>query len=284
MEPVTTTPQPEDEFYVGYLPQPPTRYARFSKRVAWLLLLGVILIPLVLVLHQKPFSTSSFEYGTLTEVEGVLYKSPIPMMKMVAGTDAFGKPVYQTALLINLGKFGADPLLKQFEEKLGQPLEQTFVKVRGTLLYYDGVTLLELTEQENALVGAFANRAKTETASLLPHSDELGEVTLQGEIIDPKCYFGAMKPGRSKPHRSCAIRCISGGIPPVFVVSNGAGDTNYYLLTDENGQAIHQEILDHVAEPIQLKGRLSQRDDWYVLRIHPGSSISRLNASELSVR
>jgi hypothetical protein len=283
MEPIPVTPPQEDEFYVGYLPQPPARYVRFSKRIALLLFVGFIWVPIVLVLHQKPFSTSTFEYGSLTELEGILYKNPVPMMKLVAGTDAFGKTVYQTALLINSGKFGADPVLKQLEEKLGQPLEQTFVKVRGTLLYHDGVTLLELTEREEALVEIVTNRMPTE-AALLTTSEDLGEVTLQGEIIDPKCYFGAMKPGRSKPHRSCAIRCISGGIPPVFVVRNGAGDTNYYLLTDKNGQAIHQEILDYVAEPVQLKGQLSRRDDWFVLRINPGSDISRRNPAELSLR
>ena len=38
-------------------------------------------------------------------------------------------------------------------------------------------------------------------------------VTLKGEIIDPKCYLGAMKPGGGKTHKACAMRCIAGGIP-----------------------------------------------------------------------
>jgi hypothetical protein len=46
----------------------------------------------------------------------------------------------------------------------------------------------------------------------------LGTQTLIGEIVDSKCYLGVMNPGALIPHRACAIRCISGGIPPVLLV------------------------------------------------------------------
>jgi len=38
-----------------------------------------------------------------------------------------------------------------------------------------------------------------------------------GEIVDSKC-LGVMTPGQLTTHRACAIRCISGGIPPVLHV------------------------------------------------------------------
>lgn len=44
-------------------------------------------------------------------------------------------------------------------------------------------------------------------------------MTLEDEIIDPKCYFGVI-PGKGKIHRSCAIRCISDGIPPVLATTD----------------------------------------------------------------
>ena len=33
----------------------------------------------------------------------------------------------------------------------------------------------------------------------------LGEATYRGEILDSKCWFGAMQPGQGKPHKSCAV-------------------------------------------------------------------------------
>jgi len=35
-----------------------------------------------------------------------------------------------------------------------------------------------------------------------PPKEMISKMTLQGEIIDPKCYFGVMKPGKGKIHRS----------------------------------------------------------------------------------
>jgi hypothetical protein len=96
-----------------------------------------------------------------------------------------------------------------------------------------------------------------------------GFVQLQGEIIDPKCYFGAMTPGQGKPHRSCAIRCISGGIPPVLAVRNGE-DVDYYLLRGKDGESINQEILDLVALPVSLQAEVLEYGDWKVLRCDPG--------------
>ena len=48
--------------------------------------------------------------------------------------------------------------------------------------------------------------------------ESLGKQTFVGEIVDSKCFLGVMNPGRLTPHRACAIRCISGGVPPVLLV------------------------------------------------------------------
>jgi hypothetical protein len=63
--------QADDEFYVGYLPQAPKSYSRLIKPVIIGLFLLSAGIAAFIVLHQKGFSNSSFEYGTLTEVEGI---------------------------------------------------------------------------------------------------------------------------------------------------------------------------------------------------------------------
>ena len=97
----------------------------------------------------------------------------------------------------------------------------------------------------------------------------LGERVLRGEIVDSKCYLGVMKPGRGKPHRACAVRCISGGIPPVLMVRDTAGIASYFLLTDLDGGALNDRILDLVAEPVEIRGEVLQYDNLLVLRAAP---------------
>lgn len=263
-----------DEFYVGYLPQAPASYTRLIKKVIIGLFLLVAFIAAYLVWNQKGFSTSSFEYGTLTEVEGILYQHPAPMLKIKLGEDTHGNSIYKNVLLVNFLKSGASDLVKTYEQKLNKPLDQVMVKLRGTLIYLDGITLMELTGKEDAFLGVSGKTP--DRNALIPQRKALGEVTLKGEIVDPKCYFGVMKPGEAKPHRSCAIRCISGGIPPVIVVKDESGEARYLLVVDENGQAINKEILEYVAEPVQVKGKLIQHDDWYILQTNPQHNISRI--------
>jgi hypothetical protein len=94
-------------------------------------------------------------------------------------------------------------------------------------------------------------------------------MTLQGEIIDPKCYFGVMKPGFGKIHRSCAVRCISGGIAPVLATSDENNISKYYLITDEDGNAIHKDILPFIGKPCKINGVVEKIDDWYLFKINP---------------
>jgi hypothetical protein len=95
----------------------------------------------------------------------------------------------------------------------------------------------------------------------------LGRVSLKGEIIDPKCFFGVMKPGFGKIHRSCATRCLSGGIPPVLVTIDDTGVQEYYILTDESGNRIDGEILQMVGKPSEISGELYKTGTWYQLRV-----------------
>ena len=98
---------------------------------------------------------------------------------------------------------------------------------------------------------------------------DLGEHTLRGEIVDIKCYLGVMKPAHGKPHRSCAARCISGGIPPALVVKDRDGDTNHLLLVSADGRTVNREVLPLVAEPVEITGRVVRLGDRLVLQANP---------------
>lgn len=267
----------QDEFYIGYYPEAPKGIAKMVQIAIFVVVLAILGTTFIITKNEKGFSNSQFEYGTLTELEGVLYRKPVPMLRVLTGKTADGQNLYKSVLLVNFLKFGAENLLIAYTEK-GVSEGESLVKLRGTLIYHDGVTVMELTEQENALCGKvetkIVEKSTIEVRKLGEFmenriTENLGEITLQGEIIDPKCYFGAMKPAESSPHRDCAIRCISGGIPPVFVVKNPQNEANYMLITDENGNAINEKILAFVGIPIKLRGKLEKIDEWFVLRINP---------------
>lgn len=103
---------------------------------------------------------------------------------------------------------------------------------------------------------------------------------VKGEIIDPKCYFGVMKPGEGIVHRDCAIRCILGGIPPVLKVMNEKGEKRFYFLVGEHGEKMNEAVRDYVGEPVAIEARAEQQDDWVILYVR-GKKISRISAISL---
>ena len=119
---------------------------------------------------------------------------------------------------------------------------------------------------------------EVEPGSIVPENDlpssqevtrDLGSVTLIGEIVDSKCYLGVMNPGQGKVHRDCAARCISGGIPPIFVTADGR---DQMLLVGLDGRAVGRDGLrEFIAEPIQVRGELLQRGSSRLLKIDPGA-------------
>jgi hypothetical protein len=73
-----------------------------------------------------------------------------------------------------------------------------------------------------------------------------------------------MNPGSGKVHRDCAARCISGGIPPIFVTLDG----EQFLLVGPDGSAIAPDALrEFIAEPITIKGEALRRGEARMLRV-----------------
>jgi hypothetical protein len=92
-------------------------------------------------------------------------------------------------------------------------------------------------------------------------------VAVTGEIVDSKCYLGVMNPGQGKVHRDCAARCISGGIPPFFVTSDGR---EQFLLVGLDGRALRSDALrEFIAEPIQIQGERLRTGSTQLLKVDP---------------
>ncbi len=248
-------PEP-DEFFVGYLPEPPAKTMSILKWVMVVLGMSIVTIGVILALNERKFSSTNFDYEKYTTQEGFVFKSPIPHLKIVTGVDSLGNTNYKTLLLVGFGKAGATKTLSTFEDTLGE-LEGKFVKLTGELIYGDGKSLFQIS-------ASHVPEVKTSVGSASSTIKKLGTVSLQGEIVDPKCYFGVMNPGEGKPHRSCAIRCIAGGIPPVFHLAN---TSDYYILLDENYQPVNDQVLDMVGDQITLTGETLLFDSWKILLV-----------------
>lgn len=256
-----------DEFYIGWMPNAPYTFTKHVRWVVTALFLLSIGICIFLSLLQIKFSNAVFEFGQLTEIKGIYSRFPVPSLKVETHQDAFGNSTYVTMPLVGYGKSGAEGLINKLEKDNHISFDKKQVTFKGTLLYSDGKTLLQIDGNDQPLISV----VETNDASLASTVTELGTKQLTGEILDPKCYFGVMKPGHGKPHRDCAIRCIAGGICPVFKTSNESGLTNYYLILDENGSKMNGDLTDYVSDPVSLTARVVQYNDWIILYVNKNS-------------
>jgi hypothetical protein len=239
-----------EEFFVGYLNDVPVLTKSFLKKIAFSLLAIVAVFAAILSSNQKPFSNANFEYGIFTTLEGDLFLKPFPHLRSVNTTTN------ESCLLVGFGKAGAEKTLNEFEVKLGQ-LSGKRIRLKGQLIHGNGKRLLQISAND---LPELLNEPKGETPT---ESVDEKITTQEGEIVDPKCFFGVMKPGEGKPHRACAIRCISGGIPPVL--HSAAED---YLLFDENRQPVNREVVSLVGDVVTLKGRIVTIDNWKILLLN----------------
>ncbi len=263
----------EDFFYIGWMPNAPAAYSKHVRKVIIALILLVPAVAIALAFSQKKFSTSIFEFGQLTAIKGIYLQQPVPSLKVISSKDIMGNFTYITIPLVGYGKFGAGGAIAQIEKQNNISLNKKLVTLKGSLLYSDGKTLLQVDVNDHPLVQVDTNSGNPE---YLPKVTDLGTINIRGEVLDPKCYFGVMKPGHGKPHRDCAIRCLLGGISPVFYVRNAEGQSNYYLMLGEHGEKINEQLQDFVADPVQLEAHAKQYDDWIVLFVRP-SSIQRIS-------
>jgi len=264
------------EFYIGWMPKAPEGFAKQVRKTLFVLFPLALIVGLVLASFQKKFSTANFEFGKSTEVKGIYFNSPMPMLKVLNGKDIWGNTSYTTIPLVGYGKHGAETAIMELEKEKNVSFNNKELTLKGTLLYSDGKTLLQVSKEEDPVI----NIGKDADVSLMQGQTELGIQTIRGEIIDPKCYFGVMKPGEGKVHRDCAIRCILGGIPPVLKVMNEKGEKNYYLLVGPNGEKMNEVVQDYVAEPVEMEARVVQQDDWVILYVKD-KSIKRISAISL---
>jgi hypothetical protein len=236
-----------DEFFIGWLAMP-TGYARLLRVVTPALLLAAAGVAAILPLWQQSPGTGAWDSDEVVTVEGILQAEPYAMLH--------GASLERTILLVEAGKFGA--------ASRARPLAGRFVRATGTFLHREGRWMLELSADETALQAV--ERPET-AAPVWPKSQPAGRsIVLTGEVIDPKCYLGGMRPGGGKTHKACAMLCISGGIPPMLAVRQNDRET-FYLLTLADGSAANAHVLPFVGDLVEVQGERTLVGELPVLRM-----------------
>ncbi|MDF1809983.1 MAG: hypothetical protein P1U42_09840 [Phycisphaerales bacterium] len=235
MDNSTSNPQ-NDEFYVGYLPIP-KGYRKFINALLVTLFLWISAMSVIIVTTMRDPGYARWETGAAQQWTGTLVESPYPMLI----PDDSTKPAI---FVVSMGKLGAHERLAPFYDK--------HVTLSGYELNRDGRLLIELEDEESAI--ALESSVPTTRSQTPVHVDT---IRLTGEIIDGKCYLGAMKPGDGVGHRSCAVLCIRGGLPPMFAAETPDGSKIYYLLMIDGSTNYSEESLGLVGRRVSLTAKHS---------------------------
>ncbi|MGC3957386.1 MAG: hypothetical protein QM813_05325 [Verrucomicrobiota bacterium] len=247
-----------DNFYIGWEAKAAPGIGKTVRKAVVLLLLLALLVPALLAVSQRMIGQSVFEWGNHKNFSGILQATPYPHLLVLRPGNADGQSRFSTYYLVAQWKFGLDrEALAAFDGKA--------VSLKGTLIYRGNQTMIE-TKPE------WIQAVKKSSATIsLSQSVRLGKQTLTGEIVDSKCFLGVMNPGQLTPHRACAIRCISGGVPPVLLVRQKDGPAIYLLLVSADGKPVNKQILDVVAEPVEITGEVDRQGELLIIKADPAT-------------
>ena len=243
-----------NSFYVGYLPKAPREIAQLVRRGVAVLLSIALIAAVALVETQHRFDRSSFEFTKVRSFQGVIEARPYPSLVVLRPGSVAADQQSSRYLLVGLGKHGADV----------SGFDGAAVELKGKLIYRPEQTMIEVMPGTVLREGVAAPTSTAATTGRL--------VTIRGEIVDSKCHTGVMNPGSGKVHRDCAVRCLSGGVPPVLVEDDAPN--RLFLLTNANADRLPaRTFLDRVAEPVEVTGYIATRGERLELQVQ---KISRL--------
>jgi len=223
-----------DTFYVNYLPVPAS-----LRRFLWLIAGAMVAITLgiagAIAAVQRDPGSGEWRLDAPVELEGVLVAQPYPMLIQLDEE--------RVVALVGEGKLAAN---------IGDVTTPVVARVRGNIITRDGKTLLEIAGPDAVTVVVTTDQHPTVAPT------KSARVELSGQIIDPKCYFGVMKPGEGITHKACAALCLRGGIPPMFMTQQSDGARRYHLLLDAKQGPVTgadlESLIDVVGEPVSIAG------------------------------
>ena len=248
----------KDNFFIGWSDEMPAIDRRFFF-AGGLALLGTAGVgAFALARHQNAPGTGTWNMGDIQTFTGIATAEPYAMLRT---SDIDGVP--RTALLSCMGKCG---VAARIGSHAGNP-----VSIRGSLIRRGENVMIAVVDDIDWIAPA---TTALPAGLAFPEMLSLGQVKLSGEILDSKCWFGAMNPAEGKVHKSCASLCIRGGLPPAFFAKDKIGREALMIMTD-NGAGHGHDILPFVADPVSVEGNVKQWGNLLLLD-GPVSSISRL--------
>ncbi len=246
-----------EPFYVGYL-KTPRPLAGFLAVLVGAAVGASAVLAVALATAQGDWRDAGFRwdegYRTLT---GVIRVDPYPVLYLQPDAE---HPQGRAVPLSGEGKRGVRDKALSLD---GMPVDA-------------GGFILRAGDREMLQVGGEVDlRAAVDPGTLAgyagPAAEAVGSRTLRGEIVDAKCYLGAMRPGEGKTHKLCANLCLIGGIPPMFAVYRSDGPPELLLLADAAGGPVTGALLDDTARYVELTGTVERRADLLVFRVDPAS-------------
>lgn len=247
-------PHEDDEFFVGYFPTPP------GQR----LFLSAVVVAMLLLTAGVAYGTTQFQrhpgrtQAQRAELAGLLLIDPVPMLRFV--DEESGE--VRSVLLSGGSKRGIG---RRLEARAGEAVTLT-----GPFRTREGGTLMEVYRSAEAELDE-ATMARLQDVPV----EALGEVTVSGELIDSKCWYGAMHPGGGPTHRACAQLCLFGGVPPVLITHDASGHHTRYALASATGGEVHREMMPFAAQAVEITGELERHGDMLVLRVAPERVVRR---------
>lgn len=246
----------QDDFFIGWSAETPRADRRFLLGAGLALVAGGGVLGARLALDRPPVGDGVWDQGTRHTLRGVVGREPYPVLRS-RGPDG----AVRTVFLVSSGKTA----LKFAAGVVGAAAEVT-----GTMI----------TRGDHAMMAVEAITAAPAGFDAAPFATpaviDRGPVMLVGEILDAKCWFGAMRPGYGKTHKACAALCARGGLPLAFCQIGACGDgAQAPLLLDADGRAFGRNILPLVADPVSVQGRLVAVGDVLQIRA-PLSALHRL--------
>lgn len=231
----------DDDFFVGWSAKAPPSDRRFLLRAGLGLTVGAAALGVGLGGRSPAPGPGAWDQGDVRTYTGALRRAPYPMLRFLDESGAA-----RSALLVGYGK-DAVAIPSSIAEA---------AQVRASLIVRGRNLMLAVPSEPNA-IQPVSLRAPIPD---LPSSDE-GDGLLVGEIVDAKCWFGAMRPGYGKTHKSCAALCAQGRLPLAFCTDGQCASADEApLLVNECGLAHGPALAPLVADPVVATGRYVRID------------------------
>jgi hypothetical protein len=241
-------PKVGEELYIGWA-KAPAIDRRFLLAAMPLTLAGTTGLGWLVAKELGDPGAGRWAQGATHVVEGVLAAKPYPMIRVADAAAPFG---LRSVLIVAQGKCTSGLKLAELD---GRP-----VKASGVLIERKDRRMLEVPLSLGKWLQPLAVSGGA-AALAAPPVESLGRARLSGQIMDSKCFFGVMRPGRGKTHKACAALCIRGGIPPSFWARDTGGRESVMLMTDAAGGPLGETILPLVADPVAAEGEIVRVGD-----------------------